>query len=267
MPLRVLPISLPPMSRETIGSYLHRLADANHITSTAIAQLLGISRRYRRGDDDPTGWTPQTLTALATLTGRPGIALAQALSALRPLALDAAPTATTTSTTSCVVCQHCAASKGIPGIVIQSAASHELLCLRHQRWLHGPEQHALHALPEICTANRRHRRLRRRHDDTTLNTALAQARNLIADWLDAADQRHLHQRWTQRLNQLRHDPAADPYRPSHYRVELATYPETVLLTGLLASPPARTVLPKRETEPPAASALRTIGLSAPANET
>jgi hypothetical protein len=246
--LRALPISLPPMSRETIGSYLHRLADANHITSIAIAQLLGISRRYRRGDDDPTGWTPQTLTALATLTGRPGIALTQALSALRPLALDAEPTPTTTSTTSCVVCRHCAASKGIPGIVIQRAASHELVCLRHQRWLHGPEQHALHGLPEICTANRRHRRLRRRHDDATLNTALAQARKLIGDWLDAADQPHLRQRWTQRLNQLRHDPAADPYRPSPYRIELATYPDTVLLAGLLASPRWRTFPTPTEAE-------------------
>jgi hypothetical protein len=62
MRLRVLPISLPPISRETIGSYLHRLADANHITSSAVTQLLGISRRYSRGDDDPTGWTPQSLT-------------------------------------------------------------------------------------------------------------------------------------------------------------------------------------------------------------
>lgn len=239
--LRALPISLPPMSRETIGSYLHRLADANHITSTAITQLLGISRRYRRGDDDPTGWTPQTLTALATLTGRPGTALTHALPGLRPLASLDTETAPTTSTTLCVACQHCTASKGIPGIVIQHAASHELLCPRHQRWLHGPEQHALHALPEICTANRRHRRLHRRHDDTTLNTALTQARNLIRDWLDAADQPHLQKRWTQRLNQLRHDPAADPYRPSPYRIELATYPETVLLTGLLASPRWRTL--------------------------
>lgn len=235
MHLRVLPISLPPMSRETIGSYLHRLAEANHITSIAITQLLGISGRYRRGDDDPRGWTPHTLTALATLTGRPGAALTQALPALRPLALHSGPTAPTTSTTPCVACHHCTASKGIAGIVIQRAASHELLCLRHQRWLNGPEQHALHALPEICTANRRHRRLRSRHDDTTLNAALTQARNLIRDWLDADDQPRLHQRWTQRLNQLRHDPTADPYRPSPYRSELATYPETILLASVFVT--------------------------------
>jgi len=98
----------------------------------------------------------------------------------------------------------------------------------------------LHALPEICTANRRHRRLRRRHDDATLNKAPTHARNLIRDWLDADDQPHLQRRWSQRLNQLRHDPAADPYRPSHYRIELATYPETILLSELLTSSHWRT---------------------------
>ena len=100
----------------------------------------------------------------------------------------------------------------------------------------GPSPHLSFWTPEICTANRRHRRLRSRHDDAALNTALTQARNLIRDWLDADDQPRLQQRWTQRLNGLRHDPAADPYRPSHYRIELATYSETVLLAGLLASP-------------------------------
>jgi hypothetical protein len=51
---------------------VHRLADTDHVTSTGITQLLGISRRYWHGDDDPTGWTLQNLSALATLTGRPG---------------------------------------------------------------------------------------------------------------------------------------------------------------------------------------------------
>ena len=238
MKLRVLPISPPPMSRETIGSYLHRLADANHVTSTAIAQLLGINRRYRRADDDPTGWTPHTITELATLTGRSGIALAQALPALRPLAEP--DVGASAATTPCVACRHCAASKGIHGLVIQRAASHEHICLRHRRWLHGPEQHTLHALPELCTANRRHRRLRRRHDDATLNAALTHAQNLIRDWLEADDQPSLQQHWTQRLNQLRYDDTADPYRPSQFRIELATYPEAVLLAGLFASDRWRT---------------------------
>lgn len=35
---------------------------------------------------------------------------------------------------------------------------------------------------------------------------------------------------------LGEDPFGDPHRPSDARVELATYPEAVVLTGLFASP-------------------------------
>jgi hypothetical protein len=38
-----------------------------------------------------------------------------------------------------------------------------------------------------------------------------------------------------RLDSLRHDPHADPYRPSQHRIELATYPEAIILTTLLTS--------------------------------
>lgn len=237
--LRALPISLPPMNREVIGSYIHRLADANHITSTALAQLLDLNRRYRRGDDDPIGWTTSTITGLSALTSRPVTALAQALPALRSLVPTSGPTAPTGPTAPCIACHHCTARKGIRGLVIQRAASHEHICLRHNRWLHGPEQHALHTLPELCNANRRHRRLRRQHDATILNAALARSRDLVHDWLEAADQPDLQRRWTQRLTQLRYDPGADPYRPSQHRVELAIYPEIVLLAELFASDPRR----------------------------
>jgi len=132
-------------------------------------------------------------------------------------------------------CHHCTARKGIRGLVIQRAASHENICLRHRRWLDGPEQHSLHTLPELCNANRRHRRLRRQHDATILNAALTRARDLVHDWLEADDQPDLQHRWTHRLTQLRCDPGADPYRPSRHRVELATYPEMVLLAELFAS--------------------------------
>lgn len=36
--------------------------------------------------------------------------------------------------------------------------------MRSLVWQHGPEQHPLHALPDLCSANRRHRRLLHRHD-------------------------------------------------------------------------------------------------------
>jgi hypothetical protein len=237
MSIRALPIGLPPVSRETLGSYLHRLADANHITITAITQELNINRRYRRSDDDPTHWTTRTVLALAALTGRPPTTLTLALPALYPFTTtdiaSAAPSVA--SNTLCVACRCCTASKGIHGLVIQRAARHDYVCLRHRQWLHGPEQHPLHVLPELCTANRRHRRLLHQHDTAMLDTAFTRAQQLIRDWLHSGDQRWLQPRWRHRLDELRHDPHADPYRPNQHRIELATYPEAVTLTTLLTS--------------------------------
>ncbi|WP_240044908.1 hypothetical protein [Streptomyces alboflavus] len=42
------------------------------------------------------------------------------------------------------------------------------------------------------------------------------------------------------LGILGEDPFGDPRRPSEVRIELATYPEAVVLTGLFASPHWRT---------------------------
>lgn len=237
MSIRALPIGLSPVSRETLGSYLHRLADANHITIAAMTQQLGISRRYRRTDDDPTNWTTRTVLALAALTSRPTTTLSRALPALRLIATAdiAGVTPTGAGSTRCVACRCCTAGKGIHGLVIQRTGRHEYVCLRHRRWLHGPEQHPLHALPEICSANRRHRRLLHEHDIVTLDAALARAQQLIHDWLQADHQGELQHRWRHRLDVLRHDPYADPYRPSQHRIELATYPEAVTLTTLLTS--------------------------------
>jgi Transposase len=178
------------------------------------------------------------LTELAVLTGRPITTLTRALTALRPLVTADHPAkihGPSTGDTLIAACRHRMASKGIHGIVIQRAANHDHVCLRHRRWLHGPEQHPLEALPEVEAANRRHRRLVLRHDAATLDIAFTNAQQLIHDKFRASDQTHLHCRWTNRLNLLRHDPHADPYRPDRHRIELVTYPETVILTTLLAS--------------------------------
>lgn len=46
----------------------------------------------------------------------------------------------------------------------------------------------------------------------------------------------LRQRWNRRLDLLGKDPFGDPHRPSEARIELATYPEAVVLTGLFSAP-------------------------------
>ncbi|MEU8983640.1 hypothetical protein [Streptomyces sp. NPDC048309] len=50
----------------------------------------------------------------------------------------------------------------------------------------------------------------------------------------------LRQRWNRRLDVLGEDPFGDPHRPSEARIELATYPEAVILTSLFASPHGET---------------------------
>jgi hypothetical protein len=66
---RTLPVSLPPVHHELLGSYLHRLADANHLTIHDLSREIGPGRYHRRDSDDTAGWTPRAVTRLAALTG------------------------------------------------------------------------------------------------------------------------------------------------------------------------------------------------------
>lgn len=233
--VRSLPIGLSPLGRETLGSYLHRLADANHIAVASITQLLGVHRRYRRHDDDPTDWTTQTVTTLAILTSRPSRSLIIALPALQRLDIRSAATPAQPAGRQYAACSLCTASKDIPGLAIQSGGHHECVCLRHRRWLHGPHQHNLDALPEILDANQRHRRLARRHDPATIHHGYLRARTLTDTWITGTSHPDLRSRWTRRLSLLHDDPYGDPHRPTPERIDLATYPETVTLTQLLSS--------------------------------
>lgn len=64
----------------------------------------------------------------------------------------------------------------------------------------------------------------------------------------------LRQRWGRRLDVLGEDPFGDSYCPSDARIELVTYPEVVVLTGLFAS------LHWREHSHLPAEAARRLGL-------
>lgn len=67
---RLLPLTPPPVHRETLGSYLNRLADANHLTIGYLSSLVGPSRQHRRVDNRVGYWTPDALGRLVALTGR-----------------------------------------------------------------------------------------------------------------------------------------------------------------------------------------------------
>jgi hypothetical protein len=227
--LRVLPVTLPPVHGETIGSYLNRLADANHLTISILSGLLGVARRHRRDDDSPTGWSPDTLTRLSALTGRPAPSLTRALPALHrlrtsPPHIPLAPNQELTEPPRRPACRPCMAHRGIHGLVVRRTPGHECLCPRHQRWLHRGEQHRLDPLPEVLRANIHHRRLARTHH---LDAALAylNAQRITSSWFHAASQPDLQHRWTQRLHLLGDDPYGDPHRPAPDRIDIVTYPE------------------------------------------
>lgn len=236
--VRVLPLAPPPMHGETIGSYLHRLADANHTTVGILALVIGHGRRYQRTDDTADGWPPDALPKFAALTGRTMPALTHALPALRT-ARNPDPRIPPTSEPdrpACLACRPCMARRGIHSLVMRRAAHHECVCHRHQRWLHGGQQHDLTPLPEVLRANRHHRHLIRRHDRADTSTNYLQAARLTAEWFRTASQPELHQRWIRRLDALPADPFGDPHHPSDDRITLVTYPESVVLTSLFASP-------------------------------
>jgi hypothetical protein len=230
--LRTLPIALPPVHHETIGSYLNRLADANRLKLATLAGLLGLSRRWRRDHDNADDWTHQTINRLAVLAGHPAAALIHALPAL-PDHMTPQPTGPAVLAVG-AACHRCMIRHGIRGLVVRRAFSHECVCLRHHCWLGGTRQHLLGDFPDILHANKRHRRVLRRAGPAT-HLAYQHALAQVTDWFHAG-QPELRHRWTQRLNRMPTDPYADPHHPGMDIIEFACYPETVTMTGVLASP-------------------------------
>ncbi|MCX4792848.1 MULTISPECIES: hypothetical protein [unclassified Streptomyces] len=154
-------------------------------------------------------------------------------------------------------CRLCMARRHIRGLVIRSTPHHEGVCHWHHRWLLGDEQHSLTRLPEALRANRRHQRIARRVTHPTTALAYVDARDCLIKWFNnGASSQPLRQRWNRRLGVLGEDQFGAPHRPFEVRIELVTYPESVVLTGLLASAHWRDH-PRMPTE-----AARRFGISA-----
>jgi hypothetical protein len=239
--LRSLPLALPPVHRETIGSYLNRLADANHLTIGYLSSLIGPSRQHRRVDNRVGYWTPDGLSRLAVLTGRSPSTLIRAMPSLgligdpvRRLPLSA--TEEVVEPRRRPACRLCMARRHIRGLVVRSTPHHEGVCHRHHRWLLGDEQHDLTRLPEVLRANLRHRRIVRRGTHPSTALAYIDARDRLNRWFTSdSGGESLRQCWKRRLDVLGEDPFGDPHRPSEARIELVTYPEAVVLASLFSS--------------------------------
>jgi TniQ len=220
-----LPCLVAPFRDETITSYLRRLAGPNHIDPAGLRYLLARSDRTD---------APVPLGRLAAITGMPGRSLACAMPqictpaelaglhiASRPRARDG---------WSLAACQACAA--GQP--VTRWALHDEVICCPHRRWISKDhEQPDLAAQPEILRAHRRHRRLIRRYGRDPVMRAVRDARRICIGWrLDGLADPGFGRRmeifcgpgW-----QDRDDWAAQTS-------DAATYPQTIALARLLASP-------------------------------
>jgi hypothetical protein len=239
---RPLPLPLPPVHHELLGSYLHRLADANHLTIRELSYEIGPGRYHQRDSDDLAGWTPRAVTRLAALTGTTTFALLHALPILRTVALTGQPAApgpppAPWHTHACLLC---AARRGARGLAIIRAFPHERICGRHGRWHGGGPQRPLQErLPEILHANTLHRRLARRQGAAEATEHFLQAQVLTRQWLAGDGPADLKSRWEHRLGLLGEDPYGDPHRPAPDRIELVTYPETVTMTRLAFARPGQ----------------------------
>ena len=230
-PVRRLPITTPPFPSETVGSYVRRLAIANHLHPGEFELYL----RHRERRVNPTG--------LAGVSGRPLSLLQRALPELCP-ALDLPAGFDHHEPT--LACRYCTAARGITGTVTCWAPPHRNVCLRHRRWvghidpafqglLDGRDpQPDLTLLPDVVTAERRLRRLARRHGQEQVILAYRTGLHVALRWADRNDWgSHRHRR----LQLLGFVPASDWRFPSWDPVlRAAVYPEAVAVTSLVLSP-------------------------------
>ena len=230
-PVRRLPITTPPFPSETVGSYVHRLAIANHLHPGEFELYL----RHRKRHVNPTG--------LAGVSGRPLSLLQRALPELCP-ALDLPAGFDHHEPT--LACRYCTAARGITGTVTCWAPPHRNVCLRHRRWvghidpafqglLEGRDpQPDLTLLPDVVTAERRLRRLARRHGQEQVILAYRTGLHVALRWADRNDWGYHRHR---RLQLLGFVPATDWRFPSWDPVlRAAVYPEAVAVTSLVLSP-------------------------------
>jgi hypothetical protein len=249
IPPRRLPVSFGPVQGELLGSYLHRLADANRISVGVLTAVIseGLPTSCSREQDTLSGWSRSCLADLARLTGRPLAALERALFRFKdlqpdPSALHRAPLHELARLWRTAACRLCTAKHGVRGLAIRRTLPHESVCLVHHRWLPSEEQFRLNALPAMLHANLRHRRMACRQDPLAFGLAYVNVSHQLRRWCETKAQPELQKRWTHRLALLGEDPYGNPNLPSRQRATLVVYPEAVSLIGLLTDrllPPSR----------------------------
>jgi hypothetical protein len=130
-------------------------------------------------------------------------------------------------------CRLCMAARGITTSVEVFVPSYQRVCLRHRRWLDRSQVDLANA-PEVLDAQRQHRWIFRRQGRRNAGYGYGDAEHIVGRWLRRLDHDGLHRRWDDRLTRLGETRRVlefdDPV------LHAATYPETVVLGSILASP-------------------------------
>jgi len=231
-PLRRLPIPVRPFHRETIGSFLTRLAYTNDLRVPHLLERTAIASREPReitlATDDHLGWSPSTPHRIAALTGRPLSNLAVVFPVTAEF-LAPAPTPAPSAAKFLRACRYCAAARNITSMIIVRARPQDYLCIQHRLWHHGIGDVDLTAIPQLVGAQRRHNRRVRTLLPAAVAHAHQRARDIIGEWLTEPWQPVLIERWQRRLPLLH---AAGARHPSP-QLNVVTHPELLAVADLL----------------------------------
>ncbi len=158
-----LPVPAAPVAGETLASFLSRLAALNRTSREALLNILPPWFRVKtRWHDDR--WQPPSLISraddaaarLAVISGSGAAAIKNALPAFG--GKSGQPVRAVTA------CRLCTAARRISQPVLVHLPAHLQVCLTHGVWLSGPgtPQFSVSGCPDILSAERQARRLRRR---------------------------------------------------------------------------------------------------------
>ncbi len=238
---RPLPRHVRPQAAETVLSYVHRLADAHHLTlRTLLAVIEPASRRrtYWSPADDIT-LDPERRAALAVLSGHPPTQLRRALPALSQtppagsrLHLHWKSQHSPLGARVCPDCQRRRAGAH----PARWAVPPRIHCASHGLWLAGPRPQRAPA--RWLVAAQRTLDLTWQQHPQSLAHAFALAGALLSDWRGPdGTYGPLAPRWRAREAHL----SAFGFRPEpqHQIPNAVTFPEHVELTAELAAEPAR----------------------------
>ncbi|MFF5176381.1 TniQ family protein [Micromonospora sp. NPDC000089] len=230
-PTRRLPIATPPVTWETVTSYLRRLAATNHVPVRDIEAAIDASPNkisYRQT-------RTLNLDKLSALTGQTTEHLRRVLPELR----QPAPRWWLFQAFPRPACPPCV-RRHRGGTVHRYYPHHVTTCVKHNLWLGtlAPAattwpvtEHSINIerLPEIKTAQIRHRRLVRRYGQTPVLIATTAA----TDTWEYLHGRYVGDNQSQRLSILR--PAAHQYHADDPALHAASYPEIIAATNLFVT--------------------------------